>query len=504
MSKIAIFRERDDDKAKNNAGIYLGDINAGFIKKNKVAYVGTYTYKTEKGDLNVYCLPKYFPIDKCNEQNIAEIRKHLALVCKVIEQLRAEGKSFENDEYRFDPYEIEEVKSKVDRFTLAEYIIDDYLQYGLYTKDLTEIRKNGVGKTSWGKTVSRIQPVIQDGAPVYLDLMNRHHFYDENDLISIIHANVLNQCIEFVGDLISDGVEVVNTEDLGDDLSEYSSLINSRSVFVFKEREINLFKALEAWCASTRYYKAYSGTTAFDRVWEWVNDAVFGNVGSEKESDPPIYSVDDYDYAFHSETSKAKPDTIYVDVEKPRLAVFDSKYYVPKFIKNENGNKVYQYPANVDIAKQVAYLKQIKSIIDDDKKISDRSKDNDDRGQFRYSNAFLFPYSSSAYDVALEDGIDGWCVRIGHVKGSVFRCLDEEIRRRMEIEADNDSEDDSSDDKDNSDKKVDYDKIDVYVVDPEKLYKRYLSGDVVQNDDIGRIVDLFETSVTQGGGTQSL
>ena len=468
MNDLAIIRDGDDDDNNRTLKgdiITLRDHRPDFVKWEKskctIVFVGMYTIKQNNNEyITIYSLPKYYPVpeDKYTSEHISKVQHHIKKICEVVEKLKKEKLKeekrkkkniFDDEEFLFDPYAYDQnVKTDpVNRFELAEYIIEDYLQNGLYVKDFTETRKGGFGRVGWGRTVAKIQPVIQDDGPVYLDLMNRHHMIDENDLISVIHANVLNQCLDFIGPLISDGIEYIDTEPLGEDLSHYSSTINARSTYVFKEREINLFKALEAWCDCTRFYKNYAGVTCFDRVWEWVNDSVWGNT-EHPESERPTYHIAQKNYSGGGE---AIPDTIRIEDNEgeKEVFIFDSKYYTIKSIDSKN-SQIYGFPANSDIVKQVAYLKLIKSQYS---------------AKYFY-NLFLLPESYDNCEGeekgAFRIPSGKWFTTIGFVKPGAFNL---DLNRRDE---ENDDEE----------------RVGIIFINPEKLYERYLKGSEAEYSDL--------------------
>ena len=283
--------------------------------------------------------------------------------------------------------------------------------------------------------------------------MNNHHIIDENDFMSIIHANVVNQCLDFMS-ILSDGIEHIETEPMGDTLDMYSPVINSESTYVFKERDINLFKALEAWCEKTRFYKNYAGVTCFDRVWEWVNDSVWGNI-EHPESDNPIYHIGNTDYEGKGD---AIPDTIRIekDIEdKCTTYIFDSTYYTidktyPQ--KGKEEKKIVGFPSNSDIVKQVAYLKLIKS----------------QYGEGDYFNSFLLPEyhercSSDEKELLIVPESD-WFRRIGYVLPGKFS-----LPISPKTKQDGEEE-----------------KVGLVFVDPDKLYDRYLKGYHASDEELKR------------------
>ncbi len=468
MNYIAITREGDSDKISVNGlqnPIYLGDKNPNFVKWSKnrctIVFVGMFTIHRDNNDrIIVYSLPKYFPKEKCNIDHLDEIKDCLKKICQVVEDLRAKGKEFDDEEYLFDPYE-EGIRSKpVNRVELAEFILEDYMQYGLYVKDLTETIRGGGGRTNWAKTVTHITPLFQKNTPMYLELMNKRHIIDENDVISIIHANVVNQCLEFMNALLFDGIDYIDTEELGGDLSMYSSVINSQITYVFKERDINLFKALEAWCANTRYYRNYAGVTCFDRVWEWVNDSVWGNT-EHPESKNPIYHIGNTDYEGKGE---AIPDTIRIvknAENKCCTYIFDSKYYTVSRIQKK---EIIGYPNNSDIVKQVAYLKLIKS----------------QYGEGEYYNSFLMPESSE---------------NCGDVEGEYFKIPERDWFRRIgfvkpgsfSLDISNLSDEIREDEKEKM--------VGIVLVNPDKLYNRYLEKYKAEEVELRRTTQVIEESI---------
>lgn len=450
MKYIAIVREGDNDEISLEGlkePVYLRYENPNFVRWRKntctIVFVGTYTIRRKNDYIVIYSMPKYYPKENCNKNNLNEIKNHIKKICCVVEKLRAEGKSFDDEEYLFNPYEQGVTKQAVNRVELAEYIIEDYIQYGLYVKDLTETVKGGRGRTSWAKTVRKVSPIIQNNSPIYLELMNKRHIIDENDLLSVIHANVVNQCLEFMGTLILDGIQYIETESLGGDLSPFATTINTYSTYIFKEREINLFKALEAWCSLTQYYEKYAGVTCFDRVWEWTNDAVWGNI-DHPESSHPSYHIGKYQYFGKGE---AIPDTIRIEEsdreESCDIYIFDSKYYTINYTSSKWGNyQIDGFPANSDIVKQVAYLKLISS-------------------QYKLRNcynAFLLPEATENCDENEKELFSvsdkEWFKTIGFVKPGSFN---------LQIpSADNNSGNEE--------------KVGIIIVNPDKLYDRYLSG----------------------------
>ncbi len=490
MNTFGVTREGNNDEIllKDGRIISLGNIRPEFVRwsngKYKIVFVGMYTYTLNNDNITIYSLPKYYPMEQCNIENIDNIKSVIVQICKVVEKLRTDNnKKFEDEDYLFNPYEIHNEAKKVNRMELAEFIIDDYLQNGLYVKDMTLIRKNGLGRTSWSKTVSHISPVFQGSDVIYLDNMNKEHIIDEDDIISVIHANVVNQCLEFAGALWNGCINTIDLkENLGHDLSQYTDIINSRSTYVFRERDINLLKALSAWCAQTRYYENYAGVTCFDRVWEWVNNYVWGNLNDIKSGTPTyhISKCDGRSVDFDG-TGEAIPDTIRIEKDGVTTLVYvlDSKYYTVKYIDTLKGN-LYGYPANSDIVKQIEYLELLKAMCENNKNSAA------DNRKFIFKNAFLLPESPVECDEKVSENKE--CIkeafhiaddvlfkRIGSVEQGTFDSIIDKIMGKQDH---------------NEEIIKNGREVELILINPERLYEKYLNNSSVTAQELKKLFNI--------------
>jgi hypothetical protein len=75
----------------------------------------------------------------------------------------------------------------ISEFALADFIIRDYLQYGLFQKQNDRIILNEQGETLWEETVNTLIPVINKRRPIYLDTLNRIGENDPYNYISKVH-----------------------------------------------------------------------------------------------------------------------------------------------------------------------------------------------------------------------------------------------------------------------------------------------------------------------------
>ncbi len=438
---------REGDKPEADIYSFLKRRN-GYIRKGKVQFVGCCRF--DKGDTVIYSLPKYCPDSMLTDVKAA--REYMTLVCRVIERIRSRTDALDDDEVDsvFDVTVPHEKRKRVDKYALSEYILRDYIIHGLYVKKDIEKQRAGRGKTLWGATVRRCAPIIDRGTVIYPDTVNRRVIDDPSDIMTMLHAAAVNRSAKFLSGISDIRVEPVRTAaELGDDLSGYCGLIARRSASVFEERTLNLFRALEAFCGATRYYREDSGTTVFHRVWERTNDYVWGTPGKWESGNPRYHFKE-------REPLNGKgdqiPDTVHIikrNEHAEKIHIFDSKYYAPK----ENGNGL---PANSDIVKQISYYMFIRKEAGGDALIR--------------SNSFLFPMNDGFRALARGHIPNGknWYSHAGYVRRGEF------VQFRGKT-----ADDASDNDFDNLEKWVG-----MIIVEPEQLYRRYLKGEPIEPDEL--------------------
>lgn len=337
-----------------------------FVDKRIIKMVGVYSFPDGS---RWYSFPKYFKKFDNGEPSEQEIVQ-LNTISKAIEKLRAEGKNLFEGDRLFDAINIESNKRRVNLYELSTFLVNDYIQNGVYKKTNRVYKLHGKGRIAWQKTVGKTVPIIIGNSIVYDRTWLKKEYETDENWIADIHLTVLRRAIEvykrFNGSCHFHLPETGGIDNI-DDLSQYSRLLNNELLTTFSDRENALLKALIAWCDLTFNYRFSGCTNCFQNVWEWVNDGVFGNQKhiSSKQSGAPeyhFYNNSGGEIDFWGKGA-AKPDTIYfkkvANEEKYILVVYDSKYYVAEFPRDLNKHEIYAYPANSDIVKQIAYLKGI-------------------------------------------------------------------------------------------------------------------------------------------------
>lgn len=375
---LVIIREltpKDILKENLSDEIIIELFKNGYFKGDVFTFVGiSCDYKL---GITIIGYPKYMP-QYPNEISLEELVVHVDLVCRVIEKAKTYlNKSIVSKSSEFSEYLIQENKEYVNKYTLANFIIMDYINNGIYIEKNKKNKFNSSKNINWEKTVDIILPVI-DRDILYLETIGNGCEEDHSQLITKLHIWILNCCLKLLKGLgkykeveVPDILQNFNDEDL----QRYVPYIQKKISSLFNNRQIHLLKALITWCDQSIFYQEKMGTTTFDRIWEFAIDKVFGNINNTK-SGRPIYCIEDKKYQGVGESI---PDTLRVfsksEEKEGYIGILDAKYYCPEI--KEKSMEIYGAPANSDISKQIDYYRHLKS------------KYN--QSYIKFTNAFLFP-----------------------------------------------------------------------------------------------------------------
>lgn len=236
------------------------------------------------------------------------------------------------------------------------YVLDYYLNFGLF-KETEKIYKRGArGKINWGRTIKNVRPqVFENGngpGIVYLSTISSCNSQGENQLVTWIHEFCVAQAQRLVGPLYGIETNVESTLDF--DYELFSTVLNEKCTKTFNDSKLRIFhsmKAIVEYLQGNRVDGTLGdscyGVSSFAPVWEKMLDRIFGNIGENenKEGFNPhcgwIFpngskrDADDKKFAM-------RPDTILRYGEE--LLVIDAKFYT-------NNN----LPTSSSIGKQIVY-----------------------------------------------------------------------------------------------------------------------------------------------------
>ena len=255
--------------------------------------------------------------------------------------------------------------SSIENFSLlalVEYIINDYMEYGLYINETTEYEYNGDGSISWENTVENELIYYSNKQYIYLNYITDLTYSNDNTYISQLHRMVLGKCILFMNDISF--LELFNFPSINFDINEnilgdrsfQLKKINNEMSISFSQRKIKLLKAMKLFIQNETISLSnkndfFYGTSSFNLVWEKVCSDVMQN---EKSTfidyiPKPIWQKKD-PLKIYPPSKTINPDIL--RIIDNNFFIIDAKYYKPIF-KNEELNS--GHPGVEDISKQYLY-----------------------------------------------------------------------------------------------------------------------------------------------------
>lgn len=459
--------------------IELAEVTAGENSRYyKSCFVGV--IMVEKWLLK--CYPKYMP-DIPNEKDTAhniEVQKtteHLKQVLQVLEKYNRNSEQIihmQNESIH---------ESSFNLLAVMLYLLQDYYDYGLYTNTQEIIESNGNGEILWDKTINETFTLISNNRPYYPELLTRKRVTNDYDYFRRLHACVLTECSDLLEKASLDklfGIDTVNLstetrEDFGDDEYILHRIMMELNVQYNTHKQL-LLKTLYAYIAhggvqSQETGLSMYGTNSFHVVWEKVCAAVLGNqldmplksLGLRDENVPSRYDENKklielidkpiwYGYKNNNRNqtfSKEATDTLIPDIvridyynSKPYFMIYDAKYY-NMTISPDVLNK---QPGIESITKQYLYQLAYQEFIEA-------------TGINEVRNCFILPTGETVEDGVIDKGY----VELGFLK-------------QLELF-----------------KKPWFNRIEVRLLQAEKVYQYYLDGQVINVNNESFNLKLYDT-----------
>lgn len=134
-------------------------------------------------------LPKYF-----KDENKVIYSKQMKLLLKVLNKYQKNKIENPTD------YEIlDEEDDYLRLYGTVNYLIQQYIEHGLYLKEYSEKILHGHSEIDWQTTIDQETPYLsRTGSPVYFDLIKEELEYDWLAPITQIHKSVLNHCSKLI------------------------------------------------------------------------------------------------------------------------------------------------------------------------------------------------------------------------------------------------------------------------------------------------------------------
>lgn len=282
-------------------------------------------------------LPKYLSDEELETESKNKNKKQ-SKTRLLIELLKIYFKKNRNiNETYFSSIGEEEITHKVNKFALYDFLLLDYIEYGLYENHKEIYDFNGEGETDWEKTINECDSYLTGGKkPVYLKYFTQETEADNSNYIKKLHKYYLNLAsyyfknINFLG-LDYPKINFSIDEDLGNLEFQIFRIYNELQG-QYSERKIRLLKTLlillENESHETEKSLSFYGTTAFYNVWEKACGTALGD--QYKNYANYISKPEWKDWKGNSLKSNFK--TIIPDIlvlKEDIFYIFDAKYYRP-------------------------------------------------------------------------------------------------------------------------------------------------------------------------------
>ena len=282
-------------------------------------------------------------------------------------------------------------EDEISEIAIADYIIKDFRNNGVYIKKHRIKSINGKGYTNWLSTINIFDPIISNGQPVYTNYINEDIIINNNNFISNLHVNLYNYLLVKYKSLLGySGISLSfdraksNLDRLGN--KKYIlSKIKEELESTFGDRDINLLKAIYNFFAqkndSNSNDLSIFGTTSFDVVWEYICKYIFDDKYEDFKSEIPFpewYTNDDIKH--ESKKNPLIPDTL--SVYNQTMFMLDAKYYSIQIDEKD----VLGNPGSYDIIKQYIY----EMVFDDETRIQ-RHRYDSDLNYVSTVSVFIYP-----------------------------------------------------------------------------------------------------------------
>jgi len=372
--------------------VLLTALEEDLNRYNKLLEFGYLTYKNEQisfsfvglivlDKFNVCVLPKYFRNIELSDDTL------LGEFIKIIKVLRKAGQV----ETSLPDFQFLNSNSKINlsEIVLADQILRDYLDYGIYRQVVGLPIINGAGEINWTMTVDLIDPIISRGKPIYLDSYSDLQSINEANVITTVHKFAIGKCLKKFGLLLDyqfnfDEQFDEKLSDIGS--TEYLTSVLQRELNItYGDRYVAVIKRLLLYIKLAESNSAQKkldifGTGYFHTIWEKACGILFNN---KIEQYKQYFSLPKWhDLQGNSITKDGLRPDIIVEISKSRsIAILDAKYYNLSY--KLNPFNVFGNPGISDIIKQFLYQEMLEKT-----------------SAFNVSNFFVFPsYQTDNVDI---------------------------------------------------------------------------------------------------------
>lgn len=317
----------------------------------------------------------YFPLGYEIPEENGECRKSIINLMKTI----SIGNRLANSDSKLSMNNGKEEEVPFNSFI---WIINDYLNNGLYTDREKIYKQNQNGKINWKKTLNT-KFCISGKNVIYLNPYVEKSTLEDN-IITDIHAYCVKVSVEYIGWLFGN-IPVPENNIIENKINYYITVLNKEIVHSFDDRKktllINLKKILEMSGGKNKINLKNYGTIQYEYIWEYMVNKVYSNENANKYFPNSKYHLIGFNKII--ESSNLRPDSILI-LEKD-IYILDSKYYKYGITRSP-----LHLPNTDSIQKQITYGEHIEN-------------------NYKYEsiyNAFILPYNKYRNPFGLNNNIE--------------------------------------------------------------------------------------------------
>ncbi|WP_100644077.1 LlaJI family restriction endonuclease [Alteromonas facilis] len=245
------------------------------------------------------------------------------------------------------------------KIALLYSLLEDYRNYGIYSQRNLHKRINS-GKPDWPRTISKFQPFISDGSPLYCDYVGVKKRVSVDSEISKIHAFLVSLIDTkfgsvFFGEKSYKEDWLLQPSFISQEF--FRAIINKELRNVYSDRDVRLMKrllkVLEVGVLNESV-EFVIGTRSFHTVWEhMLKKVVEGTIELNDRLPFPIYE-DSSGKLYPAKRNSQKTDIVIENSNKNLYAIVDAKYY--------DATSTSSSPRWHDLVKQFFYEKAISTV----------------------------------------------------------------------------------------------------------------------------------------------
>ena len=272
-----------------------------------------------------------------------------------------------------------------------QWIINDYLDNGIYIDNEKVYSQDNKGKINWKRTF-KTKFLISKNSFVYLNPVVEKKNNIKN-IISEIHGYCIDESTKNLWFLYNKISKVSNVKK--PNITYYLSVINEELVRTFDDRKKILLYHMKRVLLSKidsnskKSIRDY-GIRHYEYVWEYMINEIYGEKNIKKYYPDATYHISG-DIEF--EASKLRPDTIFKD-RNNNIYILDSKYYKAAVVANDKRKLKNILPNTDSIQKQITYGNFISLNFKAKEKIKE------------IYNAFVIPYNKCNNGLNISNDIE--------------------------------------------------------------------------------------------------